>query len=95
MFSGLKPLFETIELYYNEINVSLRVEEEGLRKISSSLRVTPGDRLRWENIRDACGEASTLLSLGVRSTSAPVSASSLLQQSTRHRHHLPSCLNKQ
>lgn len=78
MFSELRPHFEKIERYYYEINVSLRVEEECLRKISSSLRVTPGDRLRWENIRDACGAASTLLTPGVGSTSALVTVSSRL-----------------
>ena len=71
MFSELRPHFEKIERYYHEINVSLRVEEECLRKISSSLRVTPGDKLRWENIRDACWAASTLLTPGVGPISAP------------------------
>ena len=79
MFSELRPHFEKIERYYYEINVSLRVEEESLRKIYSSLRVTPGDRLRWENIRDACGAASKLLTPGVGSTSPPVTVSSCLQ----------------
>jgi len=80
MFSKLRPHFDKIERYYSEINVSLRVEEEGLRKISSSLRVTPGDKLRWENIRDACGAASTILTPEVGSTCAPVSVSSRLQR---------------
>lgn len=79
MFSELKPHFEKIERYFYEINVSLRVEEEYLEKISRSLRVTPGDKVRWENIRDACGAASTLLTPGVGSTSAPVTVPSRLQ----------------
>ena len=80
MFSKLRPHFDRIERYYYEINVSLRVEEECLRRISSSLRVTPGDKLRWENIRDACGAASTILTPEVGSTCAPVSVSSRLQR---------------
>jgi hypothetical protein len=67
MLSGLKPLFDKIDKYYNEVNVSLRVEQECLQKISSSLRVTPDDRIRWEHIRDACQEAYDLLKTEVGS----------------------------
>ena len=67
--SGVKPLFDKIDEYYNEVNVSLHVEEEYLRKIRSSLRVTPDDKRRWELIRDACNEASDLLTTGVSATS--------------------------
>ena len=63
--SSVKSLFDKIDKYYNEVNVSLYVEEECLRKISSSLRVTSDDRLRWEHIRDACNEAFNLLATGV------------------------------
>ena len=69
MLSSVKPLFDKIDKYYYEINVSLRVEEEYLRKIRSSLRVTPNDRRRWEHIRDACNEAFHLLTTGVSATS--------------------------
>jgi hypothetical protein len=68
MLSKLGPLFEDIETYYDEINVALLREEERLREIYRSLRVTPGDKLRWQNIRDACREASTLLTAEVGST---------------------------
>jgi hypothetical protein len=70
MLSRVKPLFDDIEKYYSEVNVSLRVEEECLRKIRSSLRVTSNDRRRWEHIRDACNEAFHLLTTGV-STAFP------------------------
>jgi hypothetical protein len=69
MLSGVKPLFDKIDKYYNEVNVSLRVEEECLWKIRSSLRVTPDDKRRWEHIRDACNETFHLLSTGVSATS--------------------------
>ncbi|KAH9976528.1 hypothetical protein BJV74DRAFT_861953 [Russula compacta] len=59
--SRMKPLFDKIDKYYREVNVSLRVEEECLKKIRSSFRVTPDDKFRWEYIRDACKEASALL----------------------------------
>jgi hypothetical protein len=65
MLSGVKPLFDKIDKYYSEVNVSLHVEEECLRKIRSSLRVTSDDRRRWEHIRDACNEAYNLLTTGV------------------------------
>lgn len=68
MLSDVKPLFDKIDKYYNEVNVSLRVEEECLRRILSSLRVTSDDRRRWEHIRDACGEAFNLLTTGVGAT---------------------------
>jgi hypothetical protein len=71
-FSGLQPQFEKIERYYREIYVALRDEEQCLRRIYRSLHVTAGDRLRWENIRDACREASTLLTPEVDPTYAPV-----------------------
>ncbi|KAI9508974.1 hypothetical protein F5148DRAFT_1191191 [Russula earlei] len=61
MLSELRPLFNTIDKYYNEVNVSLRMEEECLKKIRRSLRVTPDDKRRWEYIHDACKEASALL----------------------------------
>lgn len=61
MFSDLKPLFDQIDGYYKEVNVSLLAEERHLKVIRRSLRVTPDDRLRWEHIRDACREASRLL----------------------------------
>ncbi len=61
MFSDLKPLFDQIDEYYKEVNVSLLAEERRLKAIRRSLRVTPDDRLRWEHIRDACREASRLL----------------------------------
>ncbi|KAF8264562.1 hypothetical protein EI94DRAFT_1738162 [Lactarius quietus] len=61
MFSELKPLFDKIDGYYKEVNVSLLAEERHLKVIRRSLRVTPDDRLRWEHIRDACREASNLL----------------------------------
>ncbi|KAF8490158.1 hypothetical protein F5888DRAFT_1742622 [Russula emetica] len=64
MLSSVKPLFDKIDKYYNEVNVSLRVEEECLRKIHSSLRVTSDDRRRWEHIRDACNETFDLLTTG-------------------------------
>jgi hypothetical protein len=67
MLSGMKPLFDKIDNYYNEVNASLRVEQECLQKIRGSLRVTPDDRLRWEHIRDACREAN-LLKNDVRAT---------------------------
>jgi hypothetical protein len=73
MLSGLKPLFEKIEKYYNEVNVALSLEEDRLVEISNSLRVTPDDKLRWENIRDACKQASTLLTSEVGSTFAEAS----------------------
>ena len=72
MLSGQRPLFESIETYYHEINVALLKEEERLKEIKSSLRVTPDDKLRWQNIRDACMEASTLLTSEVGSTFALV-----------------------
>jgi hypothetical protein len=68
MLSGLEPLFRKIEKHYHEINVALLKEEERLKEIYKSLRVTPDDKLRWENIRDACVEASTLLTSEVSST---------------------------
>ena len=68
MLSSVKPLFEKIDKYYNEVNVSLYVEEECLQRIRSSLRVTSDDRRRWEHIRDACKEASNLLATGVSAT---------------------------
>ncbi|KAH9049770.1 hypothetical protein EDB83DRAFT_1386545 [Lactarius deliciosus] len=63
MFSDLKPLFDQIDEYYKEVNVSLLAEERRLNAIRRSLRVTPDDRLRWEHIRDACREASRLLAV--------------------------------
>jgi len=69
MLSSVKPLFEKINKYYSEVNVSLLVEEECLRKIRSSLRVTSDDRRRWEHIRDACNVAFNLLTTGVSVTS--------------------------
>lgn len=72
LLSGVKPLFDKIDKYYNEVNVALRVEEECLKKIRSSLRVTPEDKRRWEYIRDACMEASNLLTTGVSTTFARV-----------------------
>jgi hypothetical protein len=68
MLSSVKPLFDKIDKYYNEVNVSLRVEEECLWKIRSSLRVTSDDKRRWEHIRDACNEAFNLLTTGVSAT---------------------------
>jgi hypothetical protein len=68
MLSSVKPLFDKIDKYYNEVNVSLHVEEDCLRKILSSLHVTSDDRRRWENIRDACNEAVNLLTAGVSAT---------------------------
>jgi hypothetical protein len=68
MLTGVKPLFDKIDKYYNEVNVSLRVEQECLQKIRSSLRVTLDDKRRWEHIRDACREASKLLTNDVRTT---------------------------
>jgi hypothetical protein len=68
MLSSVKPLFDKIDKYYNEVNVSLYVEEDCLRKILSSLRVTSDDRSRWEHIRDACNEAVNLLTTGVSAT---------------------------
>jgi hypothetical protein len=68
MFSDVKPLFDKIDKYYYEVNVSLHVEEEYLQKILSSLRVTSDDKRRWEHIRDACNEASNLLTTGVSAT---------------------------
>jgi hypothetical protein len=59
--SDLRTLFDQIEEYYWEVNVSLLTEERRLKDIRRSLRVTPDDRLRWEHIRDACREASRLL----------------------------------
>ena len=67
MLLDLKPLFGNIETYYHEINVALLKEKERLKEIYNSLRVTPDDKLRWENIRDACMEASTLLTSEVGS----------------------------
>ena len=61
MLSDLKPLFNQIDGYYKEVNVSLLAEEDRLKAIRRSLRVTPDDRLRWEHIRDACIEASGFL----------------------------------
>jgi len=61
MLSDLRPLFDKIDKYYNEVTVSLRVEEECLNGIRNSLNVTADDRRRWEHIRDACKEASNLL----------------------------------
>jgi hypothetical protein len=69
MLSPVKLLFDEIDGYYNEVNVSLLVEEECLRKIHSSLRVTSDDKHRWEYIRDACNEAFNLLTTGVSATS--------------------------
>ncbi|KAI0260352.1 hypothetical protein BC834DRAFT_900905 [Gloeopeniophorella convolvens] len=61
MYTGLKPLFDDIDKYYGNVNVSLRAEQHRLKNIRSSLHVTPDDKLRWEHIRDACQEASSLL----------------------------------
>ncbi|KAH9952709.1 hypothetical protein BC827DRAFT_1252856 [Russula dissimulans] len=61
MLSELSPPFKDIDTYYSEINVSLYVEEECLEKIRRSFRVTPDDKRRWEYIRNACREASDLL----------------------------------
>ncbi|KAH9954583.1 hypothetical protein BC827DRAFT_955785 [Russula dissimulans] len=61
MLSELSPLFKDIDTYYSEINVSLYAEEECLKKIRRSFRVTPDDKRRWEYIRNACREASDLL----------------------------------
>ncbi|KAI9435050.1 hypothetical protein H4582DRAFT_700219 [Lactarius indigo] len=63
MFSDLEPLFDQIDEYYREVNVSLLAEERRLKAVRRSLRVTPDDRLRWEHIRDACREASRLLAV--------------------------------
>lgn len=63
MFSDLRPLFDQIDGYYKEVNVSLLAEERRFEAIRRSLRVTPDDRLRWEHIRDACREASRLLAV--------------------------------
>ena len=71
MLSGLSPLFNDIDKYYREINVSLYAEEECLRKIRSSFRVTVDDKRRWEYIRDACREASDVLTSEVSSTVFP------------------------
>jgi hypothetical protein len=68
MLSRVKPLLDKIDRYYNEVNVSLHVEEECLQKILSSLRVTSDDRRRWEHIRDACNEAVNLLTTEVSVT---------------------------
>ena len=68
MISGVKPLFDKIDKYYKEVNVSLLVEQEWLQKIRSSLCATPDDIRRWEHIRDACREASKLLTNDVRTT---------------------------
>ncbi|KAI0280616.1 hypothetical protein BGY98DRAFT_963255 [Russula aff. rugulosa BPL654] len=72
--SRVKPLLDKIDRYYNEVNVSLHVEEECLQKILSSLRVTSDDRRRWEHIRDACNEAVNLLT-----TEAPLPPSHIPQ----------------
>ena len=50
--------------------MALLKEEERLWEIYNSLRVTPDDKLRWQNIRDACMEASILLTSEVGSTLA-------------------------
>jgi len=63
----LRPLFNDIDTYYREINVSLYAEEESLKKIRRSFRVTPDDKRRWEYIRNACREASDLLTSDVSS----------------------------
>jgi hypothetical protein len=68
MLSGLTLLFDKIDKYYNEVNLSLQAEQDCLHKIRSSLRVTPDDRIRWEHIRDACQEASNLLTTEVGTT---------------------------
>lgn len=68
MLSGPKPLFDKIDKYYNEVNLSLQAEQDCLQKIRSSLRVTPDDRIRWEHIRDACQEACNLLQTEVGTT---------------------------
>lgn len=68
MLSRVKPLLDKIDRYYNEVNVSLHVEEECLQRILSSLRVTSDDRRRWEHIRDACNEAVNLLTTEVSVT---------------------------
>ncbi|KAH9971845.1 hypothetical protein BGW80DRAFT_1318753 [Lactifluus volemus] len=61
MYSDLRPLFDQIDKYYEEVNVSLRAEEHYLKTIRKTLRVTPDDKLRWEHIRDACQDACRLL----------------------------------
>lgn len=72
MLSGLKPLFDRIDKHYNEVNVSLYVEEECLKKIRRSLRVTPDDKRRWELIRNACIHASNQLTAEVGTTFARI-----------------------
>ena len=66
MYSDLRPLFDQIDKYYEEINVSLRAEEHYLKTIRKTLRVTPDDKLRWEHIRDACQDACRLLTTEVK-----------------------------
>lgn len=65
MLSGLNPLFDKIDKNYKEVHVSLRVEEDSLKKIRGSSRVTPDDKRRWELIREACMHASNLLTTEV------------------------------
>jgi hypothetical protein len=60
MYSDLRPLFDQIDKYYEEVNVSLRAEEHYLKTIRKTLRVTPDDKLRWGHIRDACQDACRL-----------------------------------
>ncbi|KAI0294065.1 hypothetical protein B0F90DRAFT_1342791 [Multifurca ochricompacta] len=74
MFSHLRPLFDQIDKYYGEVNVSLLAEAQCLERISRSLHVTPDDKLRWEHIRDACREASTLFMAPQSSPSIPYTA---------------------
>ncbi|KAH9168362.1 hypothetical protein EDB89DRAFT_1587250 [Lactarius sanguifluus] len=83
MFSDLKPLFDQIDEYYKEVNVSLLAEERRLNAIRRSLRVTPDDRLRWEHIRDACNEASRLLAVEESHTIQALPASQLLVRPVR------------
>jgi hypothetical protein len=68
MLSSVKPLFDKIDKYHSEVNVSLRGEVECLSNIRSSLHVTSDDKRRWEHIRDACNEAFNLLRTGVSAT---------------------------
>lgn len=65
MLSDLKPLFDEIDKNYKEVDASLYVEEGRLKKIRSSLRVTPDDKHRWELIRNACMHASSQLTAEV------------------------------
>jgi hypothetical protein len=65
MYSDLRPLFDQIDKYYEEVNVSLRAEEHYLKTIRKTLRVTPDDKLRWQHIRNACQDACRLLAAEV------------------------------